>query len=266
MTPHVHHNRNFMQVSRPLARGNAFTLVELLVVIAIIAVLISLLLPALSKARRSALSVVCMSNLRQVGVGMMQYVNDNRGTLPVADARVTTNEPTGWLSRYGSGWVSRLAEKKYVMTTTELNRTKRDIFACPTDEEGRPQDFTADMPYYSSYRALEVFGWEWNNSIGAWAGARIKQMPAWNNSSEVFIFRSKGPLPILVEKHTWLSGMIAAPWSFGGFESRHHSAGNAVLFSDWHVEIGPVTWRDPKTDSWPNFVLLSWIMVDEGPG
>jgi len=204
------------------------------------------LLRALSNARRSALSVVCLPNLRQVGIGMMQYVNDNRGTLPVADVQVSTNEPSYWLGIYGSGWVSRLAEKKYVATTTELNRTKRDIFSCPTDEEGRPQDFTANMPYYSSYRALEVFGWEWDNSIGAWAGARIRDMPAWDSNQEVFIFRRKGSLPILVEKHSWLTGMIAAPWSFSSFQSRPHPTGNAVLYSDWRVEIGPVTWNDPK--------------------
>jgi len=221
-----------------------FTLVELLVVIAIIAVLISMLLPALSKARRSALSLVCLSNLRQVGIGMMQYVNDNRGTLPLADVQVSTNEPSYWLGIYGSGWVSRLADKKYVATTTEQNRTKRDVFSCPIDVQGRPQDYTANMPYYSSYRALEVFGWR--SSPILWTGAKLRDMPAWNSNSQCFTNRGKRPWPILTEKHTWLSGMLGAPWSFGHFDARYHPTGNAVLFSDWHVEIGAVTWADPK--------------------
>jgi len=244
MTLAIYHDRNSMQAKRPFVTAKAFTLVELLVVIGIIAVLIALLLPALTKARQSALSLVCLSNLRQVGMGMMQYVNDNRGTLPLADVQVSTNEPSYWLGIYGSGWVSRLAEKKYVVTTTELNRTKRDIFACPTDEEGRPQDYTANMPYYSSYRALEVFGWR--SSPILWTGAKLRDMPAWNSNSQCFTNRGKRPWPILTEKHTWLSGMLGAPWSFGHFDARYHPTGNAVLFSDWHVEIGAVTWADPK--------------------
>jgi prepilin-type N-terminal cleavage/methylation domain-containing protein/prepilin-type processing-associated H-X9-DG protein len=62
-------------------RRGAFSLVELLVVIGIIAVLISLLMPTLNKARAQALSLKCQSQMRTIGQAMLMYANDNRGWL-----------------------------------------------------------------------------------------------------------------------------------------------------------------------------------------
>jgi len=66
-----------------MCRRKAFTLVELLVVIGIIAVLIAMLLPALKKAREAALSVNCLSNMRQCYIGFQMYMNDNNGLIPL---------------------------------------------------------------------------------------------------------------------------------------------------------------------------------------
>ena len=68
-------------------KKNPFTLIELLVVIAIIAILAAMLLPALSAARERARASSCVSNLKQLGLGMMGYANDNGGFLPAPDVR-----------------------------------------------------------------------------------------------------------------------------------------------------------------------------------
>ena len=67
-----------------MVRGkkSAFTLVELLVVIGIIALLISILLPSLNRARQSAMTAVCASNMRQIGMAILMYENESKGTYP----------------------------------------------------------------------------------------------------------------------------------------------------------------------------------------
>lgn len=112
----------------------AFTLVELLVVIGIIALLISILLPALNAARQSAYGVTCSSNMRIAALGVIMYANDNHGWLPPKQDGWQQDVAGQGRFRTWGLYISRYVGVTPYTGSDHERHMVRSIFVCPSDD------------------------------------------------------------------------------------------------------------------------------------
>ena len=104
-------------------RRRGFTLIELLVVIAIIAILAAILFPVFAKAREKARQISCASNMKQLGLGFLQYVQDNDETFPIGNMCIATSGCSGTNDINATGWAGDIYP--YVKSM--------GIYKCPDD-------------------------------------------------------------------------------------------------------------------------------------
>lgn len=227
----------------PMKR-NGFTLVELLVVIGIIAVLISILLPALNKARGQAQVTACMSNLRQIGQAAVMYANENKGALPPRFRSVSKQPYSGYhhtmIARDGQApageqacGLGRIFERKFI--------TDARVFFCPT----------FPIPSYSPDVQLSPLGWPYNRDPNDAdpekrnARTSYAWMPSWRLKGGVqeAAYEKLKQVPktrTLCMDVANLSGSVSH--SFRGNVSWN------LLFGDGHVQavVAPVVYAEMK--------------------
>ena len=232
-------NKNGNQQNRRLHPG--FTLVELLVVIAIISLLVSILLPALGNAREQARKVVCRSNLRQIYMTMLMYVEDNDGWFPL-HGNTASNSSDDWelywwpvaLSNYMNmpPGVRNLntASNPVIARYYEEDWGRDSVYFCPSDERtgwGKATE-PGNLPPWTSYAMNEFTTW-YHPSYGPWGGNKFG---TWNKSrlgsAETHILMLDSDEGTVREEASKI-----ALWS-----PRHLWTMN-ILYIDGHIESAP---------------------------
>jgi prepilin-type N-terminal cleavage/methylation domain-containing protein/prepilin-type processing-associated H-X9-DG protein len=232
--------------SRGGRRHLAFTLIELLVVIAILAVLMSIILPALSHARIQAVNISCLNNLKQLQICWHMYIQDNEDVIPPNNfvymvSMGTSNSPT--MGEDALTWCRGIAplDTNDITDATSLLFTynkNEAIYHCPADRS------TVDgYPEIQRKRSYNV-----SNSANCADDNHFRVCNEIRNPAALFVFIDTdendiwdSTFGVLPEDSYWGDYWLDIP------ADRHGQACN-ITFADGHVEHWK--WRTPKSGLW----------------
>ena len=236
---HSNHSR------RLTPRG--FTLIELLVVIAIIAILAAILFPVFAKAREKARQISCLNNMKQLGLGFIQYMSDNDGVTPLA-----TDGGAGKGENVLGGW---MYYKTFTTTPTvpsAFDSTKGSLYSyvkstavyiCPDDSLSSKAVAGSNYDSYATNACLNSISYSPAVTVAGGAGMlRLgKSEAVFDNTSAIMLLGEEcytatpGNYDVGSTNDAYLYPAPATPTAHD-FVSTRHSSGSNIAYLDGHAK------------------------------